>query len=88
MFDHKSETPGLGAEISQDWFQKPFFGKKIFDENGSFVSIGVMKKGQPKKETHDVDAISGGTITSKGVQNMIKDNLESYQAYFKKHIKS
>jgi Na+-transporting NADH:ubiquinone oxidoreductase subunit C len=88
MFDHKGETPGLGAEISQSWFQKPFFGKKIFDDKGQFVSVGVMKKGQPKTEAHDVDAISGGTITSKGVQKMIKDNLESYQAYFKKHFKS
>jgi Na+-transporting NADH:ubiquinone oxidoreductase subunit C len=88
MFDHKSETPGLGAEINQSWFQKPFFGKKIFDESGQLISIGIMKKGQPKKEAHDVDAISGGTITSKGVQKMIKDNLGSYQAYFKKHLKS
>lgn len=88
IFDHKSETPGLGAEINQEWFQKPLFGKKIFDEKGELVSIGIMKKGQPKNEAHDVDAISGGTITSKGVQKMIKDNLTSYQAYFKKHLKS
>lgn len=88
IFDHKGETPGLGAEINQGWFQKPFLGKTIFDESGNIVSIGVMKKGQMKKEAHDVDAISGGTITSKGVQKMIKDNLDSYQAYFKKHFRS
>lgn len=87
MFDHKSETPGLGAEINQPWFQKPFAGKKIFDDKGSLVSVGVVKKGHPKDDTHDVDAISGGTITSKGVQKMIKDNLDGYQAYFKKHLK-
>lgn len=88
VFDHKGETPGLGAEINQSWFQQPFFGKTVFNDKGDLVSIGVMKKGQPKNEAHDVDAISGGTITSKGVQDMIKDNLDSYQAYFKKHFKS
>ena len=38
-FDHKGETPGLGAEINQGWFQEPFIGKKIFDESGNYQSI-------------------------------------------------
>lgn len=84
IYDHKSETPGLGAEISMDWFQKRFFGKTIY-KNDDFVSIGVMKVGQPKDEEHDIDAISGGTITSKGVEKMLKDNLTKYQSYFKKN---
>lgn len=87
IYDHKGETPGLGAEIAMDWFQKRFAGKTIFN-NEDFVSIGVMKVGQPKDEKHDIDAISGGTITSKGVEKMLKDNLNKYQTYFKKNRKS
>ena len=83
VFDHKSETPGLGAEIAGVNFQKPFIGKKIFDENGTFVSIKVNKAGVGT-DIHSVDAISGGTITSKGVEAMLKDCLSSYEAFLKK----
>lgn len=85
-FDHKGETPGLGAEINQNWFQKPFVGKQIFTENGELVSIAVEKGGAKPGDIHGVDAISGGTITSKGVQKMLLDNLTNYEAYFKKHM--
>lgn len=84
MFDHKGETPGLGAEITQQWFTKPFIGKKIYASDGKFTSIQVVKGGAKPNDVHGVDAISGGTITSKGVQKMIFDNLSSYQAYFEK----
>jgi Na+-transporting NADH:ubiquinone oxidoreductase subunit C len=84
-FDHKGETPGLGAEINQDWFKKPFIGKKIFDVDGKLVSITIVKGGAKPDDVHGVDAISGGTITSKGVEKMIRDNLTNYEAYFKKH---
>jgi Na+-transporting NADH:ubiquinone oxidoreductase subunit C len=86
-FDHKGETPGLGAEINQDWFKKPFIGKQIFDQNGKFVSILVLKGKARPDDVHGVDAISGGTITSKGVEKMLFDNLTSYEAYFKKQMK-
>jgi Na+-transporting NADH:ubiquinone oxidoreductase subunit C len=85
-FDHKGETPGLGAEINQEWFIKPFRSKQIFDTSGKLVSISVIKGGAKPNDLHGVDAISGGTITSKGVEKMIFDNLSSYEAYFKKHI--
>ncbi len=88
FFDHKGETPGLGAEISLGWFQKPFENKTIFDEKGNFVSIKVQKAGQPKQNQHDVDAISGGTITSKGVEHMLHDILLDYLPYFKKERKT
>ncbi len=78
VFDHKGETPGLGAEIATEHFQKQFAGKKIFDEDGKFVSIAVVKGGAPEGDEHAVDAISGGTITSKGLQAMIKDGLSAY----------
>jgi Na+-transporting NADH:ubiquinone oxidoreductase subunit C len=87
VFDHKGETPGLGAEINQDWFMKPFIGKQIFTEDGKLVSITIVKGGAKPDDIHGVDAISGGTITSKGVEKMLLDNLTNYEAYFKKQIK-
>ncbi len=90
-FDHKSETPGLGAEIATKGFQKQFIGKKIFDDQGNFTSIKVVKGGVKKlpeaERIHGVDAISGGTITSKGVDAMISNVLESYLPYIEKHRK-
>ncbi len=84
VFDHKGETPGLGAEITQPWFQKQFVGKKIFDDNGNFVSIAVVKGGAPDNDPHAVDAISGGTLTSKGLQAMLHDFLAGYVNFIKK----
>lgn len=90
IFDHDKETPGLGSEINETWFEKQFIGKKIFDEQGNFISIKAVKGGVANssdvKLEHGVDAISGGTITSDGLSDMIKDNLEIYIAYIKKQI--
>jgi Na+-transporting NADH:ubiquinone oxidoreductase subunit C len=86
-FDHKGETPGLGAEINQDWFEQPFIGKQIFTEDGKLVAILIVKGGAKPGDVHGVDAISGGTITSKGVEKMLLDNLTNYEAYFKKQMK-
>ncbi len=88
VFDHKGETPGLGAEIATKWFQAQFKGKTIFDKNGNFTSINVYKGGKGAAKAagdteHGVDAISGGTITSKGLQAMLKNCLTPYQQYFK-----
>jgi len=80
-FGHKGETPGLGAEIDKPPFQEPFIGKTLFDENGKFVSIMVMKAGAGKGTNHEVNAISGGTITSKGVEAMLKDCLSGYKIF-------
>lgn len=80
-FDHQGETPGLGAEISTEAFEKPFIGKTIFDAEGKFVSIVVAKSNETAPVEHKVDAISGGTITSKGLQKMIFDDLSSYKAF-------
>ena len=83
-FDHASETPGLGAEISQSQFEKQFAGKRIYDEGGAFSPVKVVKGGAPEDDLYGVDAISGGTITSNGVTNMISDGLGIYESYFKK----
>lgn len=87
-FSHDSETPGLGAEISTREFQKQFIGKKIFDESGDFVSVSVVKGGAPSDAKHAVDGISGGTITSEGVDKMLEDVVGEYVPYFKQKKKN
>lgn len=82
VFDHQGETPGLGAEISTEWFQEPFFGKTIFKDSTEFVSIKVLKGGAKKDDPHAVDAISGGTITSKALEAMLDSCLIQYKPYF------
>ena len=81
LFDHKGETPGLGAEITQPFFQKQFSGKTVF-ENSSLKAITV-KKGGNATGAHEVDGISGGTITSKAVETMIADYLKCYEQFLK-----
>lgn len=76
-FDHKGETPGLGAEIATPEFAARFIGKQIF-ENGTFTSIRILKGGAAPDDPHGVDAISGGTITSRGVEAMLKNGLSEY----------
>lgn len=84
-FDHKTETPGLGAEIKESWFSDPMKGKVITDESGQFISIKVIKGGAPADSPNGVDAITGGTITSDGVGEMLDRTLEMYANYFKKN---
>ena len=86
VFDHKGETPGLGAEINKPMFQDPFAGKAIFDGE-EFKSITVIKGGATEGDMHGVDGISGGTITSDGVTDMLQERLSMYLPYFAK-IKS
>ncbi len=82
-FAHQGETPGLGAEIGNAAFQQQFAGKRLFID-GEFKPVAVMKKGQKPLDGADyVDAISGGTITSKGVQSMIQDCLLPYEPFLK-----
>jgi Na+-transporting NADH:ubiquinone oxidoreductase subunit C len=82
-FGHKGETPGLGAEIDKPKFGNQFINKQIFDDKGNFTSIKVVKGGAMPNDKHGVDAISGGTITSNGVSEMLFDCLSGYEAYFK-----
>jgi len=79
-FSHDSETPGLGAEITTEKFQAPFIGKQILDENGQVVSIAV-KKNADAAALHEVDAITGGTMTSNGVDEMLRVDLMRYQKF-------
>lgn len=83
-FSHASETPGLGAEIEKPAFQNEFNGKELF-KNNVFIPVEVMKAGQvPTSGADYVDAISGGTITSKGVQAMLNTCLTDYSKFLTK----
>lgn len=84
VFDHKGETPGLGAEINTDAFESQFQNKLILNENNEFVSVQVTKGPKAEGEMHQVDAISGGTITSNGVSNMLKEDIQFYLTYLNK----
>ena len=82
VFSHKAETPGLGAEINTDIFEDPFKGKKIINNNGEFVSVEVKKGGAEEGSLYQVDGITGGTITSDGVTDMLYNTLHIYNNYF------
>ncbi len=89
FFDDKSETPGLGGEIKTDKFKNQFIGKTIFDSHGHLTPIRVVKGGIKKipqdQRIHAVDAISGATLTSNGVDAMLRNTLKSYLPFMKKH---
>ncbi len=78
-FSHKSETPGLGAEIALPVFQKQFEGKWVMKENE--IGLSVAKAGKVMYKEYEVDGISGGTITSKAVDAMIKECLGLYHPF-------
>ena len=86
-FDHKGETPGLGANINQRFFMDEFTGEHLFDKSNNFNGITVSKgNADPKnldKTDNEVDAIAGATITGNGVTDMIKTDLKLYVPYFK-----
>ena len=87
VFDHKGETPGLGARITSVEVQERFKGKKIYDDMGELVAVQMMKgeTGDPSiYGANEVDGISGSTITAKGVNNMLMNYLSYYQEYFNK----
>lgn len=84
-FDHKAETPGLGANIKERFFMDDFQGEHLMSD-GQFKGITVAKgNGDPKNEDkmdHEVDAIAGATITGDGVSAMISSDLRLYVPYF------
>jgi Na+-transporting NADH:ubiquinone oxidoreductase subunit C len=86
-FDHKGETPGLGANIKQRYFMDDFIGEHLMTEAGVFKGITVKKGNNDAvnedKTDYEVDAIAGATITGDGVSAMIKKDLSLYVSYFK-----
>ena len=76
-FDHKGETPGLGAEIKDNKsFPEAFKGKKIY-KGGDYVSV-LVRKGGAKDKTYEVDGIAGATVTCDGVTDMMKEGIAYY----------
>ncbi|MCA9404789.1 MAG: NADH:ubiquinone reductase (Na(+)-transporting) subunit C, partial [Candidatus Omnitrophica bacterium] len=85
------ETPGLGAEIEKDWFQNNFKGKSIWDmKDQELWPVSVLKGkvadqiNDPNKAKHYVDGISGATMTSKGVTEMIDREVRKYEPFLAK----
>ncbi len=84
-FDHKGETPGLGAEIKQRYFMDDFAGESFLDGD-TFKGIAVAKgNNDPKNEDksdYEVDALAGATITGDGLASMLKKDVQLYVPYF------
>ena len=83
VYQH-SETPGLGGEIEKAWFQKNFKGKRIVDQGGSFVSIGIAKPSatagmSDTEKANYVDGISGATLTGRFLSAGLKEILSEYE---------
>lgn len=84
-FDHKGETPGLGARITEAKVQDRYAGKKIYNDQGELVSITMVKgEGNTGLGDHEVDGMSGATMTAKGLNAMLESYLECYSAFIKK----
>ena len=84
-FDHKAETPGLGARIASDVIQGRYVGKEIYNEDGELVSVTMVKGlNNAGLSEHQVDGMSGATMTGKGVNAMLEQYLKCYQPFIKK----
>ena len=78
------ETPGLGAEVDKPWFQQNYQGKKFIDENGALIGIQTVKGKVDESSDeayHQVDGISGATITSRGLNKFLLKDLQIYNPY-------
>lgn len=83
-FGHRAETPGLGAEIADNArFSEQFEGTQLYDENGNYKSVTVVK-GRVTDEDHQVDGITGATVTNDGVTEMLERGMKYYFSYFEK----
>lgn len=80
IFDHKSETPGLGAKIAEEPFYSQFKGKKFSEGQTKFSVV----KGGAKGAQDGVDAVSGATITSRALGETINTWVKYYEPYFAK----
>ena len=84
VFDHETETPGLGAEIATAEFQDRFRGKRLFADGGEFASVEVLKGSgnDVAGDPHRVDGLTGATMTTRGVTDMFRDELSLYNNVF------
>ncbi|MBC8226891.1 MAG: NADH:ubiquinone reductase (Na(+)-transporting) subunit C [Candidatus Marinimicrobia bacterium] len=87
QFYKHGETPGLGGEVEKAWFTNNFVGKKIRSQDDRVIGIEVLKgkvDSSSPYSVHQVDGISGATVTGKGVGNFLKEDLGRYESYFNK----
>ena len=86
-FDHKTETPGLGARITTKEISDRYIGKKVFNDGGEVVSV-IMRKGENNPasllDEHHVDGLSGATLTGKGVNEMLESYFMHYEGFISK----
>lgn len=85
-FDHKAETPGLGARITDANVQERYVGKKIYNNVGELLSIQMVKAETGDASIYDdyhVDGMSGSTMTANGVNDMLLRYFKYYSSYFK-----
>ena len=80
-FTHESETAGLGARIVEEEFQEKFIGKKAFSDS-TFQKVALVLSKKIENPDHEVDAITGATLTSNGVSEMFQTSLLPYQKFF------
>jgi len=88
-FYKHGETPGLGGELEKEWFTANYIGKKIFNSDGELVSIEIVKGVvNPNNENfdHQVDGISGATLTTKGMNQFILEDLQKYKPFLNRII--
>ncbi len=82
-FSHESETAGLGSLIKEQKFQDAFVGKQAYSADGN-AALKVVKSGAVQDAEHEVDGITGATLTSNGVRDMITEYLSLYKTYLSK----
>ncbi len=86
-YDHKSETPGLGARITSPEVSNRYIGKTLFDDSGKLLSVNMLKgekNDAAKLDDHHIDGLSGATLTAKGMNAMLLNYFECYSAYINK----
>ena len=83
-YAHKGETPGLGARITDKEVQDRFVGKKVLGSDGNVASVSFIKGEAVQSDftPHEVDGLSGATMTTKGVNAMMSDYFNLYNSYF------
>jgi Na+-transporting NADH:ubiquinone oxidoreductase subunit C len=87
VFDHAGETPGLGARITEQEVEGRYKGKKIFNDQGELVSVDMLKsENNPPAvlDEHNINGLSGATITAKGVNRMLENYFQHYLPYIEK----
>lgn len=91
VFDHETETPGLGARITTQEVEERFTGKKIFDDKGDLESVAMLKGEHHTAkdlDAHHVDGMSGATLTGKGLNSMLASYFKYYEGFIGKTAKS